>query len=248
MERWSNKETYYGLSDGAAFGRIAREIPKVGPNLLPRSKLRTILEGPLFPSEEQPGDESVNARNVFTELELAADFSEKGIQPTGFDDLQFEFESVRFSVQCKRLHSPRRIEDNILSAYAQLQRNLATDQDRGFIGLSVERVLGIDDKILRLEPGHDLSAIVSDLINEFRRAHQSIWLNFIDTRVVGILVIVRFLCYTVVQDVVGPAYYLGFANLTSPEAFQASELYRLQRLVAYLTAGIVEGTEPLPSR
>ena len=52
---------------------------------MPKKKsLRVLLEGPLNPEDEIPGDESVNARNVFTELELAAYFSERGITPTGF--------------------------------------------------------------------------------------------------------------------------------------------------------------------
>lgn len=98
VNRWSNQETYYALSDGAAFGRIAREIPKVGPNLLPRRKLQTVLEGPLYLTEDQPGDESVNARNVSTELELAADFSEKGIPPTG--SMTFNLSSRAFASPC----------------------------------------------------------------------------------------------------------------------------------------------------
>src|SRR5262245_19240780 len=67
VERWSNMDAYYVLSDGAGFGRIAREIAKVGPNLLPRKTLRAILNGPLSPQDEISGDASVNARNLFTE-------------------------------------------------------------------------------------------------------------------------------------------------------------------------------------
>src|SRR6266436_6311690 len=59
VERWSNPDTYYALHDGAAFGRIAREIGKVGPNLLPKKNLRDILDGPLSPLDEVSGDKSI---------------------------------------------------------------------------------------------------------------------------------------------------------------------------------------------
>src|SRR5271167_186809 len=71
VQKWSNAQTYYALSDGAAFGKIAREIAKVGPNSRPVRSLRTLIEGPLSPQDEMLGDGSVNARNVFAELELA---------------------------------------------------------------------------------------------------------------------------------------------------------------------------------
>ncbi|MBI2987819.1 MAG: hypothetical protein HYY45_13730, partial [Deltaproteobacteria bacterium] len=151
VERWSNTDTYYVLSDGAAFGRIAREIGKVGPNLLPKKTLRSLLEGPLSPRDEVPGDASVNARNLFTELELAAYFSERGIPLTGFDDLKFRFEEIDYSVQCKRLLSPSNVGENINKAYEQLkQRNLVADESRGFIALAIEKVMGLEGKILHV--------------------------------------------------------------------------------------------------
>lgn len=234
VERWSNTDTYYTLSDGAGFGKICREIRRVGPNLLPRRTLRTILEGPLSPRDENPGDATVNARNSFAELELAADFSEKGVVPTGFDDLQFRFRGVNYEVQCKRLMSPNRVGDNIERAYQQLQRRMASDYDRGLIVLTAERILGLDGRILRVERDTDLTSEVHRLIEEFRTTFGSPWWDFVDTRVVGLVIVLRFLCYTVRHNVFGPAYYVSVMNLASPEVFQASELERLRDLVSHL--------------
>jgi hypothetical protein len=105
VQKWSNAPTYYALSDGAAFGKIAREMAKVPQHSRPIKSLRTVLEGPLSPQDETPGDESVNGRNVFAELELAAFFSEKGIPPLGFKDFKFRFQELNCAVQCKRLIS-----------------------------------------------------------------------------------------------------------------------------------------------
>lgn len=246
VERRSNTETYYALSDGAAFGKIARELSQVGPNLLPRRKLRTILEGPLSPLQENPADATVNARNHFSELELAADFSERGIRPTGFDDLRFVFEDVDYWVECKRLHSHRRVRANIGEAYGQLQRKLPDDRARGAIALVVDRVLGLDQRILRLQRAQDLNNEVSQLVDQFRAEHQTAWLNFVDTRIVAMLIIVRFLCYTVARDVIGPAYYVAFATLTAPEALQGTDFGRMRRLVDRLTAANIAAHGPFP--
>jgi hypothetical protein len=65
VERWSKEDTYYVLSDGATFGAIAREIRKIGPNLMPKKSLRILVEGPLSPLDEVPGDASVNASSGY---------------------------------------------------------------------------------------------------------------------------------------------------------------------------------------
>jgi hypothetical protein len=235
VERWSNTDTYYVLSDGVAFGRIAREIGKIGPNLLPRRKLRTILEGPLVPVDEIPGHSSVNGRNIFTELELAAKISECGIVPTGFDDLQFSFRGTDFAVESKRLVSRRRVRYNVEEAYGQLQRRLKTDQARGIISLALEKVMDLEGKILRVEPGDSPHEAVIEVVRDFDSRFGQPWQNFVDTRVVGILLIVRFLCFTVSSDVIGPAYYLVMRPLVRPDTLQGSDRELLLALANQLS-------------
>lgn len=221
--RWSTTDTYYVLSDGVGFGKIAREIGKVGPNRLPRKKLRTILEGPLVPADEVSGHSSVNARNLFTELELASSMSECGIEPIGFDDLQFIFRGTDFSVEAKRLVSPKRVKDNIGEAYRQLKRRLTTDQARGLIALALDKVMGLEGKILRLEPGDTPHQAVINVVHDFDTKFGQAWRNFVDTRVIGILFIVRFLCFTVSSNVIGPAYYLALRPLVRPDRLQGGD-------------------------
>jgi hypothetical protein len=235
VERWSRAETYYVLSDGAAFGRIAREISKVGPNLMPKRSLRVLLEGPLNPQDEIPGDESVNARNIFTELELAAYFSEKGIPPTGFGDLSFRFREVNYSLQSKRLLSTSRVQENIQKAYDQLKGNLTTDDDRGLIALAVDKVMGLEGKIYRVDNDIDVTSEVYRFTDEFKRTFGPAWTGFIDTRVIGILVVFRFLCHTAKLNVIGPAYYVDVLPLVSEHTLQASDLLRLREVVSHLS-------------
>jgi hypothetical protein len=232
VERWSKSETYYALSDGHAFGEIAREIGKIGPNLLPKKSLRVILEGPLHPQDEIRGDKSVNARNIFTELELAAHFSKNGVIVSGFDDLKFRLEGIDYSVQCKRLLSVARVAENIQKAYDQLKFDLATDRDRGFIALSVDKLMGTEGKGLRVANESDVTRKVWEQTEAFKRRFGSAWSRFIDPRVIGIFVISRFLCHTVVPNVIGPAYYVSMIPLVSNETFQGNDLRRIRHIVS----------------
>jgi hypothetical protein len=241
VERWSKAETYYALSDGAAFGRIAREITKVGPNLMPKKSLRVLLEGPINPEDEVPGDKSVNARNIFTELELAAYFSEMGIPPTGFGDLRFRFKEVTYSLQCKRLLSTSRVQENVHKAYDQLKGNLTTDDDRGLIALAADKVMRLEGKIYRVENEPDVSSEVYKLTEEFKKTFGPAWAKFIDTRVTGILVIFRFLCHTVKLNVIGPAYYVVVLPLVSVQTLQASDLCRLRGVASHLSGNPTPG-------
>jgi hypothetical protein len=234
VKRWNKVDTYYVLSDGAAFGAIAREIRKIGPNLVPKKSLRILIEGPLSPLDEVLGDGSVNARNVFTELELAAHFSKKGIPPTGFRDLRLNFQAVDYSVQCKRLLSAPRVSENIGKAYDQLKTDLVTDNDRGLIALATDKFMGLEGKILPVENEADVSAEAFRLAEEFKKKYGGAWSKFVDPRVVAILLISRFLCYSVGPNVIGPAYYINVLPLVSEAALQATDLRRLREIVSGL--------------
>ena len=237
VERWGRADTYYALSDGAAFGMIAREISKVGPNLMPKKSLRVLLDGPLNTQDEIPGDGSVNARNIFTELELAAYFSERGISPTGFGDLKFRFNEVNYSLQSKRLLSASRVQENVQKAYDQLKEDLTTDDDRGLIALAVDKVMGLEGKLYPVESEGDLTSEVDRLTAEFKKMFGFAWARFIDTRIIAILVIFRFLCHTTKLNVIGPAYYVDVLPLVSEQTLQASDLFRLRGVVSHLSGG-----------
>ncbi len=246
VERWSNADTYYALNDGAAFGRIARELDKVGPNLLPKKILRNLLAGPLSPLDEVSGDQSVNPRNYFTELELAAFFSEKGIPPTGFDDLKFQFQGVNFIVQCKRLQSCARVNANIDHACNQLKKDFVTRSDRGLIALAIEKVMHLDGKMFCVEEREDLNKSldyeVSKLIKEFCEKFKPYWQKF-DRRIMAIMFICRFLFLPVKPNVISSAYIINFLDLNSVKVFRVKDFTkvfreadsrRLQRLISFL--------------
>ncbi|MFQ5853072.1 MAG: hypothetical protein ACE5JU_21135 [Candidatus Binatia bacterium] len=137
-------------------------------------------------------------------------------------------------MQCKRLLSLSRVGENVEAAYNQLKRNLVTYNDRGFIALAIEKLMGLEGKILPVKAEDDLNREFLRLAEDFRLTLDRSWRTFVDPRVTAIIIILRLLCYTVKCNVIGPAYYIDFLNLASPEAFQATDLEQLRQLVSYL--------------
>lgn len=179
-----------------------------------KRKLRTILEGPLDPTEENPSDATVNARNIFAELELASELSEKGIVIRGFDDLQFDFHSVSISIECKRLHSIQRVPDNVATATRQLQGQLQGDHARGLIVLVVDRLLGLDRLMLHASADSDVRAAADEALTQFIEQHRVAFSPPVDTRIVGLAFIMRFQVLSLPRQVVGRSSTLLFSPLS----------------------------------
>ena len=132
------------------------------------------------------------------------------------------------------MFSPSNVGSNIDKAYDQLKRNLVTDDDKGLIALAIEKLTGLEGKAFRVEEGADPTQEVFRLAEEFRTAFNRSWQTFIYQRITAIIIILRFLCYTVKHNVIGPAYYLDFVNLASRETLQAVDVQRTRELVCYL--------------
>ena len=224
VHKWDRLETWYALSEAYGFGRIAREIRKVGPNLMPKRVLRSSIEGPLSPLDEAPGTGSVNGRNFFFELETAAAFSEKGIAATGFDDFRFAFHGLDFHVQCKRLHSKAAIERNLVAACRQLRRRIAQSNERGLVAVALEKVLGLEGWYV---PVRDQLATVTMGFKWFESRYRGLlWCLATATPIIGVLLVVRFLTQPD-EGLRRAVYYTGVVPLVQPRHPDRPRLERL---------------------
>jgi hypothetical protein len=222
-------ETYYALSDGAAFGLIAKQLSSLSSNLLPRRTLRDILSGPLVPKEETPA--SSDGRNKFVELELAAYLSSAGFELKAFDDVAFEFEGVRYYVECKRPFRAGRLEENIDKAYRQLRTKLVGPNDRGIIAVALDKMLGLD-RVVQEFPTHSSASefaegIAKRLLARVER-YQSEW---VDPRVVGFYGVIQFISRTESPPSFGPSYNLALLIIATPHSGQEVDFQRLGRMM-----------------
>jgi hypothetical protein len=207
-EAWENgtadEDAYYAVSDGAGFGLIAEEMAKLPSHMLPRRTLRDLLQGPLAPFDETP--QNSDARNKFVELEMAAYCSRAGFRLLGFDDLTFEFEGVEYQVECKRPFSAKTLEPRTSEAYEQLRRKLKRDNSRGIIAIAVEKVFNLDRNFQRVRSQSPISEVGSKVADEFLTKIDRLHRSWVDTRVVGVVAIIRFLVKVEDSNAAGPSY------------------------------------------
>lgn len=232
-------ETYlYSSLDAFAFIEIYKVLSK--QTALPQKKLRDKLQesikGPFLQKDENPLISNVNSRNFLFELELAAKISNSGIKLLDLDDIQFEYDSYNFHVECKRLISKNKVEENIEKAYTQLQTKLNNKNDRGIIALSLDKLPKIDDKVF---PTHDTEKIYEQLNsigNIFRNKYQKVWSRFIDIRIISIFLFIKFIAIRQDNDKELPLYAWQIDIIPLCEnQLQRSDLYLMGSLANSLS-------------
>lgn len=229
--RWdwaSRRDAYYALNDGAAFGRIHEQLSHLRSDQLPRRELKRALEGPLVPSSEIPG--TTEARNIFTELDLASTLMRSGIQVTGFDDVRFHFDGIDYVTQCKRPFSAKSVATNVKGAWQQIDARAPRGSYlRGIIALSVDKVLGLDQqRPTAVQDQQELDTLVSSMAADFVGDHRPALEDIGDDRVVGILLLFRFLCHTLPPvNTISTVHYEVFVQTTPPGTKDHKRLHRL---------------------
>ena len=222
--------TYYALSDGASFGRIAAEMRKLPSHLLPRRTLQDSLKESLVPSQEKSGF-TATPRNKLVELELAAHCSSAGCRLLGFDDLMFEFEGCRYVIECKRPWHEGTLGNNIEKAYKQLRSKLDGPDCRGIVAVAVEKVFGLDNRFPQFYSDDSAVKLAHSIGEQFRKKLKPYYHGWLDARVVGVLAIIRFLWKSTTLDTKVASYILCLVKFATPQVGQAAESTRLDRLI-----------------
>lgn len=178
---------------------IYRNLSKFDKNHLPKRKIKDSLLGPFLKKAEVGNKGDNHARNILFELEMASLLLGSKIKVEGFDDVKFKFNSYKFYIECKRPLSDNSFKNNMDKAYNQLKNKLQDEKDRGIIAISLDSVFGKEEniisKILIAENKFALLKREADLVNNFVRKHQNIWLNFNYPKIVGIFFRFNFMSF-----------------------------------------------------
>lgn len=195
---WANRrDAYYALTEGTSLARVHQQLSKLGSHSQPRGELKRAVLGPLVPTDEQAGA-LAEPRNLFLELDLAAAMMAGGIEVTGFDDVRFTYDKVRYVVQCKRPFGYNSVKANVEGAWSQLDKRApAGSHIRGVIALGVDKVLGLDRREpIKVQNAQDVDAEVTRLTHAFVGDHEWTWRSIIDGRCVAVVLVFRFVVHT----------------------------------------------------
>jgi len=192
IDKHGNLKLWTALTDAVAFVDIYEAFKDQDSQKRPIGKLKKIIEGPFFSWEEDTNANNIEARNTLFELEAAARLKKCGAEITGFDDVDFLFDNVKFNAQCKRFHSKKNVEYNVDKAAEQFAKKMGDGEAaKGIICLSLDKLTGIEDKILKVDSSEEIRAHLSNIFKHFTENHGYTWHNLININILAVLVFVH---------------------------------------------------------
>lgn len=183
---------WFALTEATSFISIYDAFKGQESHLHPRSKLKIMLEGPYYSWDEDVFVGNIDPRNTLFELEAASKFKNVSAKITGFDDVDFVFKKTKFNVQCKRLHSEKKVRDNLSEAADQFYKKMKIRPSlKGIICLSIDKLTGREGMILKVNSPDEVRPKLVDISSSFLAKYGTLWHNFINTNILAVLIFVH---------------------------------------------------------
>lgn len=190
IEQYGNLKLWGALTEASSFIHIHEAFENQKSHLRPKSKLKKMIEGPYHSWDEDVNEGNIEARNILFELETAAIFERAGTKMTGFDDVDFVFNKNRFNVQCKRIHSEKKVKDNVDEAAKQFFKKMKSAPNlKGIICLSIDKLHGKETMLLKVKSAEEIRPKLDMLSNSFIANYRGYGFNLINTNILAILII-----------------------------------------------------------
>jgi len=236
IENYDNEILWYATLETGAFLDIHRAFHDMESRLIPRGKLKNILQGPFLPRHEDPMVQNIHARNTLFELQIAAKIKNAGIEVLGFDDVDFVFEGIQFNAQCKRIHSSKMVEENVGKAFEQAARKMnEAGNINGLVCLSIDKLVEKDDKILRVKTAdgiqHEMTRITSDFIDQ--NCHY--WKKTLNIKMIACLIYFQAAAIIEDQNLLTRCQQLEIDPIAIPENLQAAGYSIIEDFVKVLS-------------
>ncbi|MBC8527260.1 MAG: hypothetical protein H8D22_10510 [Candidatus Cloacimonetes bacterium] len=191
FEKYDEATLYVVLTEATAFVRIFFAFKKTKSHKLPRTKFKEMLKGPLLPWNESPDQANIQARNTLFELEMAALFKSAGLKISSYDDVEFRFKKKTFNVQCKRIHSPNMISENVSGAATQITRRMQGSNTKGLICICIDKLTEKEGWILQAENHQNAGLSLDQICRDFIHTNNHLWQNLVNTNILGTLIIMN---------------------------------------------------------
>lgn len=225
-------EAHHAIVDAAAFNRVAALMRELGPQLVPKELLKRSIDGALSPADETL-DEN-DPRNIFAQLEFAANVARKGLSPTGFDDLRFVHEGFEYHVEVKRpwSESVDAVGRNYRKALSQIEAAIlasSASRNRGLVVFSVDRIAGHSAALpneFKFWDTEDINRGAWFLAGEFFERYREVLVGH-PASVVGLGVVSRVLVLSVRTGKMGHAYVPVLKPLCSQGSLDFARLRSL---------------------
>lgn len=170
---------------------------------VPVSRLQSIIDklqkgvnGPINAHEETP--KSTAARNFLFEATVAARAHrpQSGVEAilNAASDTGIKIDKNKLWIECKRVTSIKKIEENVRKASSQLENIIGKQNGsghRGIVALDITKILNSGDQIYVSQNDAQLVSSVDRMMDDFIKNHSNVWQELYkrrDRKVVGTLV------------------------------------------------------------
>jgi hypothetical protein len=239
VDKYDNEILWYALLESGAFIDIYESFKNLKSHQIPRAKLSEILNGPFLPKDEDTQVQNTHSRNTLFELQIAAKFSNADIKIIGFDDFDFVLDEHKFNAQCKRIHSIKRIQENVEKAYEQIKQKLKDDEaNKAIICISIDKLTEKDGKILKVKREENIAPEMIKITSDFIESYKKYWQNFIDTRLIATLV--YFQAAAIIEDtnLLTRCYQIEIDPIAIPKNQQSKEYGLILNMVQKLQGAL----------
>lgn len=193
-----------------------------------RSRLQKFIGGPQSVTEER--DSNGEARNIGFELLMAAHMVKSGLDIIldREGDLTVSFDGKPIYIECKRIHSPKKLRKNINKAGEQLARRYNIEANaKGLIAISITKIINPDHKSLIANEEGGLGRESDKIIDNFIRQHETMWQTGFDPRTIGVLVSLQFPSIIESSRLPTMANMIGLNNIVRVDTPEYQDLLKL---------------------
>ena len=172
-------------------------------------KLRKGVNGPINAADET--SESTAARNFLFEAAVAAKAHrpDRGIEAIldAKSDTGIRINGKKIWIECKRVTTLERIDDNARKASSQLETLLNREVGaghRGIVAMDISKILNKGDKIFVARNDAELLASVDRMMDHFIEQHSQIWQRIYERRhrkIVGTIVRFAFMASSEARNI-----------------------------------------------
>lgn len=191
-ETYGNLKLWFALTEASSYIQIYEAFKEQKSHVHPRAKLKMMLKGPYHSWHEDVEAGNIEHRNTLFELEAASNFKIAGAKISGFDDVDFIFRKTKFNVQCKRIHSKKKVKDNVSEAATQFYKKMRAKRNlKGIICLSLDKLTGKEKMILKVGSPDEVRHKLAALSTSFLANYRNLWHNLVNTNILAVLLFVH---------------------------------------------------------
>lgn len=190
--KYGNLKLWFALTEASSYIRIYETFKDQKSHIQHRAKLKMMLGGPYHSWDEDVEAGNIEPRNTLFELETASKFKMAGAKISGFDDVDFIFRKTKINVQCKRIHSEKKVKDNVSEAATQFYKKMKAKKNlKGIICLSLDKLTGKENMILKVGSPDEIRPKLAALSTSFLAKYRALWHNLVNTNILAVLLFIH---------------------------------------------------------